>query len=220
MVAFAAPVFPSVSAGLQAMPTPEIGIVGVLLLKELLIGVILGLVLGLPFWGIVAAGDLIDMQRGASMATMVEPGSGSETTLTGTLFLLITALVLVSAGWFTEVLLQSLYGSYVGWPVLETLPPLIPAAGAAMLGLLDNLLETGMVLAIPVIAPLLLTEVALGLAGRYTQQINVMFLSMSAKQAIYVLILPIYFSGLVYYMQGEIRDLGATEAVLRGFLSP
>lgn len=218
LVAFSAPVFPGVSADLQAMAAIPIPTVSVLLFKELLIGVILALILGMPLWAVVAAGDMIDMQRGASMGTIVDPGTGDENTLTGTLFFLITALVLITSGWFTEVLLESLYGSYASWPVLQPLPALDPAAGERALNLLDGLLETGLVLAIPVLAPLLLAEIALGLAGKYTQQINVMFVAMSLKQIIYILILPIYFGSLLYYMQGEIRDLGSAMSVLEGFL--
>lgn len=220
LVAFAAPVFPGVSADLQALPPlPVVEIAG-LLAKELLIGAILALILGLPLWAVVAAGDIIDMQRGASMGTLVDPSTGEETTLTGTLFFLVTALVLISSGWFTEVLLSTLYDSYTGWPVLTGLPPLNPEAGAEALGLLNALLRTGIILSIPILAPLLLAELALALAGRYTQQINVMFVAMSLKQVIYILILPIYFSALIVYVQGEIRDLGETPTVLEGFLNP
>lgn len=220
MVAFAAPVFPGVTADLQVLPPIPIAELSVLLAKELLIGLILALILGLPLWAVVAAGDIVDMQRGASMATIVDPGSGEDNTVTGTLFFLITALILVTSGWFTEVLLESLYGTYQTWPVLSPLPALTPEAAEGGLILLDNLLETGIVLSIPLLAPLLLAEIALALAGRYTQQINVMFVAMSLKQVLYVLIMPIYFGSLIYYVQGEIRDLGGTGGIMEGFLNP
>jgi type III secretion protein T len=220
MVAFAAPVLPGVTEALSVAGTPDLGALAVLLAKELLLGVLLGLVLGLPFWAVVAAGDMIEMQRGASMATLVDPGAGDETTVTGTLFFLMVAFVLVTSGWFTEVLLETLYASYAGWPVLDPLPALTPAAGANALGLLDALVETGLVLAMPIFGTLLLAELALGLAGRYTQQINVMFLAMSLKQVIYVLLLPVYFAGLVFFAEGEVRELGGALDVLRGLLGP
>lgn len=220
MVAFAAPVFPGLTAELSALPPLTLIDLLVLLIKEMMIGVVLALLLGIPLWAVVAAGDFIDMQRGASMSTIVEPGSGEETTLTGTLFFLTTALVLISSGWFIEVLLESLYGTYQAWPVLRPLPSLDPQAGAGALILLDNLFETGLVLALPILGPLLLAEIALGLAGKYTQQINVMFVAMSLKQVIYILILPIYFASLIYYMRGEIRDLGDALQMLDGFLAP
>lgn len=218
LVAFAAPVFPGVTEALSATAPLPVPLLALLLFKEMFIGLLLALILGVPLWAVVAAGDIIDMQRGASMATIVDPGSGDETTLTGTLFFLLTALVLVSSGWFTEVVLQSLYGTYVSWPVLSATPALAPELGEGALALLDALLETGLVLAVPIFGPLLLAEIAMALAGRYTQQLNIMFLAMSAKQIIYVLLLPLYVGALLYYMRGEIRDLGSAGAVLDGFL--
>lgn len=218
MLAFAAPVFPSVVTDLAALPPPSMSALLGLLVKELLLGLLLGLILGLPLWAVVAAGDFIDMQRGAQMATLADPGAGEEVTVTGTVFFLMIALILVTSGWFTEVLLETLYESYAGWPVLRALPPLTPEAGAAALGLLDNLLETGLVLAIPVVGTMLLAEVALGLAARYTQALNAMFVAMSLKQAIYVLVLPVYFASLVYFTQGEVRELGGALSVLEGFV--
>ena len=220
MIAFAAPVFPGLSLELSSVDPLSISLVAILLMKEMLIGLILALILGAPLWAVVAAGDIIDMQRGASMATLVDPGSGDNTTPTGTLFFLLTAFVLVTSGWFTEVLLSSLYGTYEAWPILTALPPLQQEAGKQALVLLDGLMETGIVLAIPIFGPLLLAEISLALAGKYTQQINVMFVAMSLKQIIYILLLPIYFSSLLYYMRGEIRDLGETANILKGFLQP
>lgn len=220
LVAFAAPVYPGLTEVLVAAGTPEAFDLALLLAKELFVGLLLGLILGIPLWAVAAAGDMIDLQRGASMATLVDPGSGDDTTPTGTLLFLLTAWVLVTSGWFTEVILSSLYGTYEAWPVLDALPPLDLRAAAGALALLDALLRTGLVLAAPILGPLLLAEVAMGLSGRYTQQINVMFLAMSVKQGLFVLLLPLYFASLVYYVRGEVRDLGDVPAVLDGFLRP
>ena len=217
LVAFAAPVMPGVMAELFAAPSLPIPLVALLLLKELGIGLVVALILGIPLWAVSAAGDFIDMQRGASMAQLVEPGTGEQTSPTGTLFFLLMTLVLVSSGWFTEVLMASLYGTYDAWPVLERLPPVPQEAGAGALALLDALIRTGLVLAIPILIPLLLAEIALAVAGKYTQQLNVMFLAMSLKQVLFIILLPIYFSALLYYMRGEVRDLGDATDVLRGF---
>lgn len=220
LVAFGAPVYPGVTEALAAQDLPGIAVTAGLLAKELFVGLLLGLTMGIPLWGVAAAGDFIDQQRGAMMATLVDPGSGDDTTPTGTLLFLMCAFILVMSGWFTEVILFSLYATYDAWPVLAPLPPLRPEAAEGALAVLDALMRTGLVLAIPVVGTMLLTEIALALSGRYTQQINVMFLAMSVKQLLYILILPVYFGALVYYMRGEIRDIGDAADQLRGFLAP
>jgi type III secretion protein T len=220
LLAFAAPILPGTYAELSLAASPSLLEMALLLFKELSIGVLLAVLLGLPLWAIAAAGDIIDMQRGASMAELVDPGSGDQTTPTGTLFFLLAALLLVSNGWFTEVLLASLYDTYAIWPVLAPLPSLGPAMGAPVLGLLDRLLETAMLLAMPLFAALLLTEISLAIACKYVQQINVMFLAMGVKQIVYAVLLPVYFATLMFFVADHVRDLGGTMEVLRGFLPP
>ncbi len=220
LLTFAVPVLPATYAELQLVPSLPLLQMALLLFKELSIGVLLALLLGLPLWAIAAAGDIIDMQRGASMAELVEPGSGDQTTPTGTLFFLMAALLLVSNGWFTQVLLASLYDTYAIWPVLASLPPVGPALGAPVLGLLDRLVETALLLAMPLFGALLLTEVSLAIACKYVQQINVMFLAMGVKQIVYAVLLPVYFATLMFFVADHVRDLAGTMDVLRGFLPP
>ncbi len=220
LLAFAAPVFVNLQAELLIVaPLTNFQFVGILA-KEILIGLLLALVLGIPLWAVAAAGDMIDFQRGAVMAELVEPGSGDQTTPTGTLFFLLIAVLLASSDWFRDVLLDNLYGTYQHWPILEPLPSLSLASGAGVLALLDDIIQTGLVLSIPIFGSLLLTEITLAIAGKYIQQLNIMFISMSVKQIVYAILLPVYFASLIFFMRGEIADLGNTTEVLRGFLLP
>lgn len=217
LLAFAAPVLPAIYMDLAAIPTPGPFEIVILVLKELIIGLLLALTLGLPLWAVAAAGDIIDMQRGAMMTEMVDPGSGDQTTPTGTLFFLMAALILVSSGWFTEVLLQSLYDTYQVWPILTPLPAFDPSAAWRVLAILDRLLETGITLALPLVAAMLLADIALGLATKYTQQINAMILGMSVKQLIYVLLVPAFFAAMMYFVTGDIKDLSRHLAEMEHF---
>lgn len=207
LLAFAAPVLPAVYLELSAVATPAPYEIALLVVKELVIGLLLALTLGLPLWAVAAAGDIIDMQRGAMMTEMVDPGSGDQTTPTGTLFFLMAALIFVSSGWFTEVLLSSLYDTYQIWPVTAALPAFDPSAAWRVLAILDRLLKTGLTLALPLVAAMLLAEIALAMATKYTQQINAMILGMSVKQLIYILLVPAFFASMMYFVTGDVRDL-------------
>lgn len=207
LLAFAAPVLPMVYMQLAEVATPGPFEVFLLVLKELVIGLILALILGIPLWAVAAAGDIIDTQRGAMMTEMVDPGSGDQTTPTGTLFFLMAALILVSSGWFTEVLLRSLYDTYQIWPVLEALPAFDPSAAWRVLEVLQRLCTTGITLAAPLVAAMLLADLALGIVTKYTQQINAMILGMSVKQLIFILLLPAFFASMMYFVRGDIKDL-------------
>jgi type III secretion protein T len=220
ILAFSAPVLPLVYAELSAIPTPGPFEIALLLAKEAVIGLILALTLGLPLWAVAAAGDIIDMQRGALMSEMVDPGTGDQTTPTGTLFFLMAALILVSSGWFTEVLLGSLYDTYTVWPVTQALPAFDPSAAWRVLAILDRLMETGLTLALPLVGAMLLVEIALALATKYTQQINVMILGMSVKQLVYILLVPAFFASMMYFVTGDIRDLARHIDEMDRFFDP
>lgn len=220
LLALSAPVAPSVYGDLIAGDGLEITTFVALVVKELGIGLVLGLLLGLPFWAVSAAGDIIDFQRGASMATIVDPGSGDETTPSGTLFFLLAAYLLVTNGWFLEVFLQTFYDSYAAWPVLTLYPEFADEAASRALGILASISQVGLVLAIPIIGPLLLIEIAMAVAFKYTAQINVMILAMSFKQVIYIVLLPLYFVSLMYFTSNEVFLSTDADASLDGFFRP
>ncbi len=215
VLAFAAPVISSTIREISGQELPGnfelLGLLG----KEILIGLLLGLILGVPFWAAAAAGDIIDFQRGAAMATLIDPGSGGETSPTGTLFFLFALLLLATSDWFRDILLGGLYQTYAFWPVLTPLPTVSPESGGLLLGLLGDIMKIGLVLALPIFASLFLTEISLAIVGRYLPQINIMFIAMSFKQVVYVILLPIYFVSLIYFQQrlftgldGSLETLG------------
>ena len=197
-----------VTAG--AMP----GLIG----RELIVGVVLGVLTGIPFWAAMAAGEFVDAQRGASMALLFDPGSGTEESLTGTLLLLVCVLVLATAGMLIPALFGPLYASYEVIPLLEPLPPLDPAQGALALALLDTLLRAGIILALPMIVPLLLVEMGLVIATKYIPQLNAMFLAMSVKQALFVILMLAYATLLARYAMGMLGDPALGPGALRPFL--
>jgi len=90
------PMVPVIAATLGTEPL-TFGKIAALGFKEITVGVVIGLVLGVPFWAAEAAGDILDLQRGSSLATVIDPSSTTEASITGTfLGLVIVALYYVS----------------------------------------------------------------------------------------------------------------------------
>ncbi|WP_257291100.1 EscT/YscT/HrcT family type III secretion system export apparatus protein, partial [Endozoicomonas sp. ONNA1] len=85
-------------------------------LKEAFIGAIIGFCITIPFWALESAGFFIDNQRGASMASALNPLSGAETSPMGVLFSQAFTAIFMVSGLFL-LLLQSLFISYDVWPV-------------------------------------------------------------------------------------------------------
>ena len=206
IVAMCAPVLPGAMA--MAMADPAVvspAGIPLMVLRELLIGLVLGVLTGIPFWAAIAAGAFIDMQRGASMATLVDPSSGGENTVLGTTFFLICILVLAAEG----VLFPSIFGplmeSYRLVPVMGDMVMPDPQQGKLALSLLDQITRAGLILSMPILIPLLLTEILLAVALKYTTQINAMFTGMSVKQAVTFVLLLIY---AVIFARYAMSDIG------------
>jgi type III secretion protein T len=178
-----------------------------LIAKEVLLGYLLGYVSGVVFWAIQSAGFLMDNQRGASMAAAQDPLSGEETSPLGSLFFQ-GALVAFFVGGGFLAFLRLLWSSYVLWPPLSFWPTLQAAALPLFCAsLVDWLLLQTFLLAGPVVAAALLTDVALGLINRFASQLNVYVIAMPIKSGLTMFILVSYYVLLIGLSPGLFVDM-------------
>ncbi|MGK9168720.1 type III secretion system export apparatus subunit SctT [Inquilinus limosus] len=210
MIAIALPMVSQVTSELAVLTPLGPGQVLMLVAKEAVIGILLGILFGLPFWAVEAAGELIDMQRGVNGAYLLDPNAAGQASPVGTLFVLVL-LALFFAGNGLGVLADALYRSYALWPVTELLPPFTGETPMLLLGLLDRVVRLGLLLAVPLVIVMLLADITLAVIGRMAPQLNVFDLSLSLKSAALVLVLPIYAIFLVPYFDDS---LGALRGVL------
>lgn len=193
----------------EAPSTPPGWLEGLALVgKEVFIGLMIGFGAAIPFWVADATGFFIDNQRGTTMASSVDPMTGSQTSPLGVLFNQVLA-VLFFVGGGVLVFLGALYESYRLWPVFSFYPRLDSAAIPWLLSLLDHFMALTVLLAAPVIIAMFLSEFALGLISRFTPQMNVFSLAMPIKSAIGMLVLVIYMTLLFGFLQDELLGLGA-----------
>lgn len=92
-----------------------------LLLKECLIGLLLGMAFASVFWVAEGVGTLLDTQSGFNTIQQNQPMSGEQNTPMGQLFLMAAITVFYTAGGLT-VLLTLVLDSYRWWPVGSTWP--------------------------------------------------------------------------------------------------
>ncbi len=172
---------------------------GVLIAKEVFIGMLLGFLAGMMFWTLQCAGFFIDNQRGAGQATETDPLAGEQTSPTGSFFFQSAVYVFFSTGAFLTFL-GLIYAGYECWPVTSVLPsalfekPALPLFFAEKVSdlALDMVLLSG-----PVVVACLLTDISLGLINRFASQLNVYVLAMPVKSGLASLLLIFYFSMLM-----------------------
>ncbi len=143
-----------------------------LVVREFLVGLGCGLVFRFLFAGVQMAGNLVAIQMGFGMATLLDPQTQAQNTLLAEMLVLLATLIFLTMNGH-HVLLRLLARSYQEVP-LETSIALpgalftyVPSLGCLMYNLAVQLLA-------PVLALLFLTQLALGLVARAVPQIQVM----------------------------------------------
>lgn len=177
-----------------------------LLGKEAIIGLVMGYVVALPFWTMEAIGFVIDNQRGASMASTINPMTGHDTSPLGMLFnyAFITFFML---GGGLQLLLGMIYDSYRLWPPLSFWPHWTPDSADLLLLQLNRFVLQSLLLAAPVLIAMFLAELGLALVSRFAPQLQVFFLAMPIKSALGIFVLMVYGSTLFDYGLEPVREL-------------
>lgn len=159
------------------------------ILYELAIGLILALVLSLPFLIANIIGELIDNQRGATISDTIDPANGVESSEMSVLVSHIVVMIFLAQGGMRH-LAETFADSYrllpfaAGFTHYNSLP-----LGAW----LNRLMVQSLLMAAPILITLFITEVALGLYSRFCPQLNAFSLSLTIKSVIAFMVFLLYF---------------------------
>lgn len=168
------------------------------LLKEIILGLVLGLSVKVIFAGVQAGGHLAGFNMGFTMAQIVDPQSGfQETVLTQLYFLLSMLIFLAIDGhhWFIWALSYS----------LEIVPPggfyLRGQLGEHLIKLSGSILIIAVKIAAPILVALFLVQMGLGILAKAAPQINIMMTSFPLIIAAGLLILALSTLLLMGYLK-------------------
>lgn len=197
---------PGIHAALEGQDYSAL-MLGALVLKEVALGLLLGVLLSMPFWMFESVGALLDNQRGALAGGQLNPSLGPDATPIGHLFKqLAIFLLMISLG--LGAMTQVIWDSYLIWPATVWFP--LPGANGLglFLGLLADTFTHMMLYAAPFIAVLLLLEFGIALLGVYSQQLQVSTLAPPVKSLAGLGILLLYFALLQDLIVGRMSLLG------------
>lgn len=159
-----------------------------LAVKELLIGLGLGLILSLPFWIFHAVGSFIDNQRGATLSSSLDPSSGVDSSELAKFLNLFAVVVYIENNGAVH-LVSSIYYSYTFLKPLSLEMPSLQLFTEYITKLASDTIR----ISSPVIAVMLGCECYLGLLSRYASQLNAFAVSMTLKSGLAFLIMLLYF---------------------------
>lgn len=186
---------------------PSAIMLGALMIKEVVLGLLLGVLLAMPFWMFESVGALLDNQRGALAGGQLNPSLGPDATPIGHMFKQL-AIYLLMAVLGLGTLTQVIWDSYLIWPPTVWFP--FPAADgmSVFVGMLSDTFMHMMLYAAPFIAVLLLLEFGIALLGVYSQQLQVSTLAPPVKCLAGIGILLLYFALLQDLIVGRMSQLG------------
>lgn len=159
--------------------------------KEALLGLLLGVILGMPFWLFESVGSLFDNQRGALMGGQLNPALGADYTPLGHLLKQSLIVLMIVTGAFMY-LLQVIWDSFLLWPPTQWLPTPEDDAFDLYLGLLSETFKDIVLYALPLVGMLLMIEFGMSILSVYSQKLQAYILAMPLKALAGISFLVVY----------------------------
>ena len=175
---------------------PASGEPGWLMVQQLLVGLAIGLALQLVFAAFEVAGDLLGLQMGLSFASFIDPQNSSDTPLIGSFLGLMATLVFLAINGHL-MMIAGIAESFRVIPIGLASGTATPsAAGLYSIALAGGeMFRVGLHLALPVLATMLILNLALGVLARAAPQLNIFAVGFPATiligLAAFVLIMPL-----------------------------
>jgi flagellar biosynthetic protein FliR len=166
--------------------TPSAGVMAGWVGAEAAAGIAIGVSVAIVIEAFTLAAQILGLPAGYGYASTIDPTTQADAGILVVLAQLVAGMLFFAMGLDREVLrlfAQSLDRVPVGTYVLAV------NSAAAMIHLGSNLFSVGLRLALPVVALLVMVDVALGLMGRLNAQLQLLHLAFPAKMLVALLVL-------------------------------
>jgi flagellar biosynthetic protein FliR len=141
-----------------------------ILVQELLVGLAMGFSMRLVFAAIEYAGELASSTMGFSFASFFDPGTQGRSAAISQFLSMVATMAFLAVNAHL-VLLAALSESFISLPISST--PLSSAAPLELARLGSRIFSAGLQISLPILAALLITNVALGILTRAAPQLNI-----------------------------------------------
>jgi flagellar biosynthetic protein FliR len=151
--------------------------------------------------------ELAGLQMGYGIATVFDPTSGRQISLIGQLYAVVALLIFFAVDGH-HLLLYALVESFRLVPSLTFYPSGDLVDG--LMRLAGAMFVTGVQVAMPVVAAMLLANAALGILGRVVPQMNVLLMSFPITMGLGLLVIGASLSLFGALFADQTRGLGDT----------
>jgi len=168
------------------------------LLKEFLVGYVIGFIITLFSFVISFGGEVIDMQMGMSMSKVYDPQSNVSMSLSATFYnILYMFLFFAAYGHITLIRLFIISGEIVPFGQASFRPEL----STAIIDLFCQCTVLAVKLALPIIAIEIIIEIGVGILMKAIPQINVFVINIQAKLLIGLIMMLVLFAPFSNFLE-------------------
>lgn len=179
---------------------------GMLIFKEAIIGMMLGVMMSIPLWVAQSIGSILDSQRSPIQIQANNASVDRDASAVGAMLIQAVVLVMVQAGLFSA-LARILIESYGVWPSFSLMPPFEAGHFDILIKRFGDLFWHIVVYGAPVIIPLILIEFGFAIVGVFASNLQVSFASSPIKSLTGLFILLLYWPTFSHYVAGDFSHL-------------
>lgn len=181
----------------------------IIVLKEVIVGILLGAVTSFCVQIIMFAGKIIDMDTGLSMAQIYDPTTKMQTGIFGNFYYYILLLLLIVTG-LHHYLIAAIFETYNAIPLGGM--TVSPNIYNDIIGFMGDYFVIGFRIALPVFAATLILNCILAILARVAPQMNMFVVGMQLK--IFIGIFAIFITiammpSVSTFIEGEIKTMMA-----------
>lgn len=180
--------------------------------REMLLGILMGMVCSMFVHGVEFGGHLIGLQMGFAASTLFDPMTRNQASVVGR-FQGMLALVLFLIINGHHSMLQSFALSYKAVP--PTLAALEPAAGRQLIGITGTIFTIAIKTSIPVLIAMLLAQLGVGLLAKTMPQMNVFVIGFPVRIALGLTIIGVTMPYFAYMLS---KSISQTDSGLNNLL--
>ena len=163
-----------------------------LLMKEVLTGLMIGLIAYIILSAVQIAGGFIDFQMGFAVANVIDPQTGAQSPLIGQYFYMIALLFLLSVNGH-YMIIDGIYYSYEFIP-MDTFISMKGNYASFIVQTFNEMFLIAFQMSIPLVGCLFLVDVALGIIARTVPQLNVFVVGLPLKIGVSFLVLIFFMA--------------------------
>ncbi|WP_026692475.1 flagellar biosynthetic protein FliR [Peribacillus kribbensis] len=182
---------------IKAPPMDIDGLYFLLIIKEAMVGLILGFTGYMIIAAVQMAGGFIDFQMGFTMANVIDPQNGTQSPLMGQYVYMIALLFLLATNGH-HLLLDGIFYSYQTVPIDKAF---LPMGNQNFIMYLAEAFNKTFIIALqmslPVVGSLFLVDVGLGIVARTVPQLNIFVVGMPVKVIAGFVILVLVFGSML-----------------------